>query len=99
MRDSSKKSFLLLPENRIVGTSHGETILEALVREKIEINHSCGGMGTCGTCRIILIKNEDKISFPTELEIDMAIDRGFLENERLACQSYAENNLQIKKPS
>lgn len=99
MRDSSKKSFLLLPENRNVGTSHGETILEALLREKIEINHSCGGMGTCGTCRIILIKNIDKISPPTELELDMAIDRGFLENERLACQSCAGDKLQIKKPN
>ena len=63
-----------------------ENLLESLNEAKIPISQSCGGSGTCGTCRFFLKgSNPDGIS-RTEIEIEMAEARGFTCEERLACQ-------------
>ncbi len=73
--------------------AEGCTLLEALESENIKIDHSCGGMGTCGTCRVILLQPEglDRNS----IEQEMANEKSFAKNERLACQLMASENLKI----
>jgi len=89
-------------ENTEVLMTHGVSLLEGLLANKIEIDHSCGGFGTCGTCRIELQE-----SFPAEaqgamvrneVETEMALDRGFSEQERLACQTLVICAMKIKIP-
>ena len=67
----------------------------------IELNHSCGGMGTCGTCRVRILSSLESLG-PleprNEIEIEMANDRGFAENERLACQLAIVNGLKFRIP-
>lgn len=64
----------------------GGTVLEIAVENSVDISHSCGGMGSCGTCRIHL----SVLSGPTlernEIEQEMANARGFQTDERLSCQ-------------
>ncbi|MFP5518431.1 MAG: 2Fe-2S iron-sulfur cluster-binding protein, partial [Bdellovibrionia bacterium] len=33
----------------------GETLLELALRKDWPIDHSCGGNGTCGTCRVRVV--------------------------------------------
>jgi len=77
------------------------TVLEAALKNKIELNHSCGGMGTCGTCRVRILSSLESLG-PleprNEIEIEMANDRGFAENERLACQLAIVNGLKFRIP-
>ena len=96
----SPLQFLVIPDNKIVVASHGESILEAVLNGKIPLNHSCGGFGTCGTCRIIVEKGQENLAPRNEIEAEMARDRGFGPNERLACQTSVCVNLiiQIPKP-
>jgi 2Fe-2S ferredoxin len=91
-------SFIVLPEMAVVHASHGQTVLQALLDEKIEIDHRCGGMGTCGTCRVYLQNMNSEIPSRNEIEMEMAQDRDFAINERLACQITPMNGLCIKKP-
>lgn len=79
--------ILILPDNQSVEASQDMTVLEALVRENIDIDHSCGGMGSCGTCRIFVASGANNLSARSEIELEMAQDRGFADDERLACQS------------
>lgn len=79
--------ILILPDNQPVEASQDMTVLEALVRENIDIDHSCGGMGSCGTCRIFIVSGESNLSDRSDIELEMAQDRGFAVNERLSCQS------------
>jgi 2Fe-2S ferredoxin len=99
---SSKESKLQIfcsPVNRNVRARPGETILEALIRSDVEISHSCGGNGTCGTCRIFVESGIEKLPPRTEVEVEIAADRGFEENERLSCQTISMDKLKIFIPS
>jgi ferredoxin len=79
---------------RDIEASHGETILEALNRAKIEINQVCGGGASCGTCQIRHLKGT--LGLPNELELEMKTDRSFDQFERLACQAQVESDITIK---
>ena len=75
-----------------------EYLLDVLLRHKVDIDHSCGGMGTCGTCRVFVQKNVDKLPERNEVEQDMAEMRGMLANERLSCQTACTIDLKIEIP-
>ena len=91
-------SFEILPDQKIVQASQGQTILDALLSHGIEIDHSCGGMGSCGTCRIFVQQGLELFEPRNEVEQDIADDRQFIENERLCCQNLVKPGLILKKP-
>ena len=62
------------------------SLLQLALDHKLQIEHSCGGFATCGTCRVYVEKSVEKVSPPEGLELEMAMDRGFGGNERLSCQ-------------
>ena len=80
-------SITVLPENVVVQASQGSTILDALLNADIDIDHSCGGMGTCGTCRIFVEKGLENFEEPGLAEREIRDDRQFNPNERLSCQN------------
>lgn len=64
----------------------GKSVLELAVENSVEIHHSCGNNGSCGTCRIRLRATKGCVPVRTEVEAEMATDRGFRDDERLSCQ-------------
>src|SRR5688572_713408 len=82
----TKKFIEFLPQNVAIEVDGESSILELALKNGIEIGHSCGGMGSCTTCRIIVEKPVDNLPPRTELEAEIAADRGFQDNERLSCQ-------------
>lgn len=85
-------------ENQIVQASQGSSTLEALLEANFPIDHSCGGHGTCGTCRVIVRKKLGDLGPRNELESEMATDRSFTEEERLCCQTQPVEGLEIYRP-
>lgn len=84
--------------NKLVPCDEGETILECALKSGTDISHSCGGNATCGTCRIIVRQGLELINPRNELEFEMAQDRGFEDNERLACQCYIMGSIRVDLP-
>ena len=82
--------------NKSVVASQEDTILEALLKAKIPIDHSCGGMASCGTCLVEVESGLENFSDRNELEVEMAEDRKFRKEERLACQNSCSGNIRIK---
>ena len=74
------------------------SVLELALSHKIRLNHVCGGFATCGTCRVIVEKAVEKLSPRSGLELEMALDRGFADNERLCCQISPVDGLVLKVP-
>lgn len=72
-----------------------QPLLEHLNRLNIPIDQSCGGFGTCGTCKITVLYNAQNLSPRNDIENDMSLDRGFEENERLSCQTYMKGSVKI----
>ena len=48
----------VLPNNEVIDALIGETLLDALARAKYLITASCGGKGTCGKCKVKIVKGE-----------------------------------------
>jgi 2Fe-2S ferredoxin len=86
------------PTQRHVVIGNEESILDLANKARVKINQSCGGMGTCGTCRVIVNKGLDRLPTRNELEEELALSRGFLENERLACQIPPIGGLEVEIP-
>jgi 2Fe-2S ferredoxin len=80
--ENSKKIILIEPEAK-------KSCLDILLDKDIQISHSCGGNGTCGTCRIFIESSTlNSASQPSTVEAEFAYERGLKPNERLACQLY-----------
>lgn len=65
----------------------------------IEIGHSCGGMGSCTTCRVYVEKSVEALPPRNELELDIAGMREFADNERLSCQLPPLVGLVVRVPA
>lgn len=77
------------------------TLLAIFNANKVSINQSCGGNGTCGTCRVEILHNSDLIQPPSEYEREAIQELTLKSSERLSCQteinlSSKENNLRVK---
>jgi ferredoxin len=60
-----------LPSEIVYPAEDGENILELAMKAGIHINASCGGNGSCGKCRIRLIKGEITASHTSYLRIGL----------------------------
>ena len=87
-----------MPQNSSVPFEEGDTVLEVALKNKLPLAHSCGGMGSCTTCRVIVENSVEKLSPRTEIEIEIIDGRGFSDNERLACQLLANPGLTVRIP-
>ena len=75
-----------------------ETLLELCLRSNIALSHSCEAMGTCGTCRVIITSDVNKLPARNAIEQSVADDRDFAPEERLACQTQLKQNLSFRIP-
>lgn len=73
-------------------------VLDLINASKISINQSCGGFGTCTTCRFFIRRGELSFSERTEVELERAEERGFADNERLSCQTEIFGDAEIEIP-
>lgn len=95
---AAKQNAYLVIDERPVPFSGGETVLALTEANGIELPHSCGGMGTCGTCRILVESDLSALPERDEIEQEMAAERNFKPRERLACQLLAAPGLRIRIP-
>ncbi len=80
---------------KTIQASSAVSVLNNLLREGVQISHTCGGKARCGTCRYKVISGEEKISPLTEIEKRKLADLGNPEATRLGCQSYASGDIAI----
>lgn len=79
-------------------SSHGEEdLLSALHGAGIEVESVCGGMGSCGKCRIHILEGE--VSDPTLEEEEHLSEEQLAAGERLACQCFPLSDLVIEVPA
>jgi len=74
-----------------------DDLLTALHSAGIDVESVCGGIGSCGKCRIHVL--EGKASDPTPQEKDLLSQEQLTRGERLACQVYPEGDLSIYIPA
>jgi 2Fe-2S ferredoxin len=86
------------PGNRSVPIGAATSVLEVALQNHIDLSHSCGGMGSCTTCRVWVESETALLSPRTELEQEIASSRNFDPRERLACQLEPHDGLVVRIP-
>jgi 2Fe-2S ferredoxin len=72
-----------------------ETILDAARRAGAPIGNSCGAVGVCARCRVVILAGDESLSPPTEIERRIAAQRNLQESERLACQAVVRGDCKV----
>ena len=88
------------PEGAVVEANSGESILDAALRNGINIEHACEKSCACTTCHVIVREGFDSLPASDELEDDY-LDKawGLEPDSRLSCQAIVGNeDLVIELP-
>ncbi len=92
------KGILFRPLDIVCEIGQDDSVLNVALRHGIPLSHSCGGMGSCTTCRVIIEHSPQALPARTEMEQDIADMRGFEDKERLACQLPPSDGLVVLIP-
>lgn len=98
MRRKNNASIVFLPAQLTVPVASEESVLEVALRNDVLIQHSCGGMGSCTTCRVFVEQSPTPLPPRNDLEEDIASMRTFADNERLSCQLPPADGMIIRIP-
>ena len=76
------------PEGAVIEAQTGETVLDAALRNGIDIEHACEKSCACTTCHVIVREGFNSLEAAEELEEDL-LDKawGLEPNSRLSCQA------------
>ncbi len=86
---------ITINEEKDIETTAGSNLLTTLANQKIFLPSACGGGGTCGMCRCIVVEGGGEI-LPTE--IGFFTRKQILQNWRLGCQVKVRNDIKIQVP-
>lgn len=92
------KGMVFQPLDITCEIEDADSVLQVALKNKIEIAHSCGGMGSCTTCRVIVESPLEELPPRNELEQDIADMRGFHPAERLSCQLPPASGMVVRIP-
>lgn len=80
------------PDGAVVEAEVGETVLDAALRNGIEIEHACEKSCACTTCHVVIREGFASLEPSDELEDDMLDKAWGLEPcSRLSCQAQVAN--------
>lgn len=77
----------LCPDGAVLEAETGETVLNVILKNDIDLEHACEKVCACTTCHVILREGFDSVEESDELEDDM-LDKawGLEPDSRLSCQ-------------
>ena len=90
----------ICPDGAEIQAKKGTTGCEAMLDNKINIEHACELSCACTTCHVIVIDGFDKLNEASEIEEDL-LDKawGLEQRSRLSCQIVVEDeDLEIEIP-
>ena len=90
----------LCPDGAVLEADTGETVLNVILKNDIDLEHACEKVCACTTCHVILREGFDSVEESDELEDDL-LDKawGLEPDSRLSCQVVvAEEDLVVDIP-
>ena len=87
-----------LGKKELLVNDSSSTVLQVIHGHFVDWMHSCGGKGSCTTCKMIVLSGIENISPPSTSEVQYAAEGALAQNERLACQVNISGNILIRVP-
>ena len=79
-----------------VSVASGTNLLDAAMDAGTDLTHYCGGMCSCGSCRIEIVSGEvSEMDENEELTLELVLENP---SDRLACQTQVLGNLVVRVP-
>jgi uncharacterized 2Fe-2S/4Fe-4S cluster protein (DUF4445 family) len=82
----------VLPEDRWFKVKRDITLLDALQENELQIDGECGGLGTCGKCKVRVVT---AVGQPDEQEKAVLTEEELRLGDRLACRIRIEKDLVV----
>ncbi len=92
----STKTLQVSVNNFKLQCNEGDNLLDSLNANMLSISQSCDANGTCTTCRVLILKGLENCGPRNDIESEIAEERKFSANERLACQTLIYGNIEIE---
>lgn len=75
------------------------SLLDIALAHGIDIEHACGGVGTCATCHVIVTRGMENLSEADDAELDrVELAPGNTINSRLACRAVVHGDVTVVVP-
>ena len=93
-RTGGRKSIWLnvLPDDKWIKVKRGATVYEVLAPTEIDLDGECGGLGTCGKCKIRVLT---PVGPPDEQERELLTTEELTAGVRLACRTRLNKTLTV----
>ncbi len=78
-------------------TKPGTSVLDAAIEAGIDLNHYCGGMCSCGSCRVVIVSGE--VSPMDDMEDATLSVVRIGKQDRLGCQARVQGAVVVTVPS
>ena len=83
------------PDEKSIKVDVDTSILDAAIQAGIPINSICGGDGTCGKCKVLIISDASNFKFnDTGVLAQDDKEKGYY----LACQTLVKGDLEVDVP-
>jgi uncharacterized 2Fe-2S/4Fe-4S cluster protein (DUF4445 family) len=84
------------PIGKRVAVAPNTTLLEAAQQAGLALASACGGMGSCGQCRLLILAGS--VSPPTVDEKYILTEPELQRGQRLACNTHIYGNVKVRVP-
>ena len=81
-----------------VDVERGISVLDAALRFKVPIYHTCGGNASCSTCRVLVLEGAEKLSSIENAEAQVLDAFDLKAPHRLGCQSQVLGDVAVRIP-
>ncbi len=84
-----------MPQNIEVDVDPAKSLLKIATENGIKIKSICGGIATCGECRVKIIEGDNSIPEPGKPELNMIGTSYYLDGRRLSCQVHCFGSVTV----
>ena len=85
-------------DRKTVSVPHGTSILNAALKNDIDLDHFCGGTCSCSTCRVEILSGTENLSKMKPREAMVLGHEKTQNGDRLSCQAKATGDVVVKIP-
>jgi 2Fe-2S ferredoxin len=82
----------------VVRVERGTTVLDAAEAAGLDLRHYCGGNCSCGTCRVVVVRNPRSLSKREGIEEMVLGAENAARGDRLACQAQVHGDVDLEIP-
>ena len=76
----------------------GMSILEIAQKNGVELEHFCGGVCSCSTCRVEVLSGGENLSAIQQNEAHLLGEKRVAQGDRLSCQAKVKGAVHVRVP-